>query len=330
MDTRDRLGTDRFCDNQESQEMSEKLLQQGITALKAGQRAEAYRLLKQVVRLDPSSEHGWLWLSGAVDTDEQRRFCLLQVLSINRRNAIASRGLEKLGPGNARSPLDEEHISGVQGQQQTVEVNVDKFCPNCNAFNPHNNRFCDQCGSSLDQPSKPKSESARRVPPPTGVSTNTERKPSTTLPSSVPQQTSGLESGSSRFSAKRLIIGLGACIVIIAGFLPWAQTIYLFSRASHMGISSGTGLFSTAMGILALVLAFAIEKDSAANWVALLLTGASSFSAWSVLSGGWRDITNPDAYFGGAPSSIGPYVVFVGTALVAGSLLVPGREKNTV
>lgn len=307
--------------------MTKKLLQQGIAALKAGQRAEACRLLKQVVRLNPSSEHGWLWLSSAVDTDGQRRFCLLQVLSINRHNAIASRGLEKLGPGDACSPLD-KHISGVQGQQQTVEINVGKTCPNCNTLNPHNNRFCDQCGSPLDHPSKPKPESAKSTPLPTGVST--ERKPSTPPPSSVPRQTSGLESGSCRFSAKRLIMGLGATIVIIAGFLPWAQTVYLFSRDSHMGIASGSGLFSTAMGILALVLAFAIENDSTANLVALLLTGASSFSAWSVLSGGWRDIINPNAYFGGEPSSIGPYVVFVGTALVVGSILVPGRKKNAV
>lgn len=309
--------------------MTEKLLQQGIAALKAGQGAEAYRLLKQVVRLDPSSEQGWLWLSGAVGTDEQRRFCLLQVLAINRRNAIASRGLEKLGPGDACSPLDEEHISGVQGQQ-AVEINAGKTCPNCNAFNPHNNRFCDQCGSPLDRPSKPKPESAKRTPPPTGVRADTERKPSTTPPSSLPQQTLEMESGSSRFSPKRLIIGLGASIVIIAGFLPWAQTIYLFSQDAHMGITSGYGLFSTAMGILALILAFAIGNDSAANLVALLLTGASSFSAWSVLSGGWRDMINPNAYFGGESSSIGPYVVFVGTALVAGSLLIPGRKKKAV
>jgi membrane protease YdiL (CAAX protease family) len=80
-------------------------LQQAALSLEAGRTAEARHLLEGVVQADPRSERGWLWLADAVDSDEERRFCLTQVLSINRRNALARRSLEALGPGLIESPL---------------------------------------------------------------------------------------------------------------------------------------------------------------------------------------------------------------------------------
>jgi hypothetical protein len=81
------------------------LVQAGIAALKSGRKADARFLLEQALEVDPQSEQSWLWLSGAVDTDEERRFCLTQVLSINEWNPVAETGLKKLGPGPARSPI---------------------------------------------------------------------------------------------------------------------------------------------------------------------------------------------------------------------------------
>jgi membrane protease YdiL (CAAX protease family) len=89
-------------------------LQQAATALEAGRRAEARRLLKEVVQADPRSERGWLWLAEAVDADEERRFCLKQVLSINRRNALARRRLETLGAGPVESPLLQPAVAALE------------------------------------------------------------------------------------------------------------------------------------------------------------------------------------------------------------------------
>ena len=55
---------------------TDELRDRGITALKAGRKKEAYRLLTQVVEQDERNEMAWLWLSGAVDTDKERRICL--------------------------------------------------------------------------------------------------------------------------------------------------------------------------------------------------------------------------------------------------------------
>lgn len=75
------------------------LLSQGIAAAKAGQREQARDLLMQAIELDERNEKVWLWLSGVVDTDEDRCVCLENVLALNPDNAWARRGLERLLPG---------------------------------------------------------------------------------------------------------------------------------------------------------------------------------------------------------------------------------------
>lgn len=73
-----------------------QLLKKGIQALKAGQREQARALLMQVIEVDEENERAWLWLSGAVETDEERQICLENVLTLNPQNKVAQKGLAKL------------------------------------------------------------------------------------------------------------------------------------------------------------------------------------------------------------------------------------------
>jgi pimeloyl-ACP methyl ester carboxylesterase len=75
---------------------TEELLQAGIKAAEAGQFAEASKLLIRVVKTDPHSEQGWLWLGFCRTAPEQREQCFRRVLAINRQNAEARRQLEIL------------------------------------------------------------------------------------------------------------------------------------------------------------------------------------------------------------------------------------------
>jgi membrane protease YdiL (CAAX protease family) len=83
------------------------LLHLAVAELEAGNAENARHLLHQVIQADPRSERGWLWLAEAVDSNEERRLCLQQVLSINRRNALARRRLEALTTGIARPKTTE-------------------------------------------------------------------------------------------------------------------------------------------------------------------------------------------------------------------------------
>jgi hypothetical protein len=76
--------------------MTNDLLQQGIAALRAGSKAQARQLLARAIQEDPQNEQAWLWLSGAVESDEERLECLNRTLAIDPNNEMAQRGLAAL------------------------------------------------------------------------------------------------------------------------------------------------------------------------------------------------------------------------------------------
>jgi hypothetical protein len=78
---------------------ADALVGEGIAAVKAGDKAQAYHRLTQALAADPRHELGWLWLSSVVPSDAERYYCLEQVLAINPRNAAAQRGLALLPHG---------------------------------------------------------------------------------------------------------------------------------------------------------------------------------------------------------------------------------------
>jgi len=72
------------------------LLQSGIEAAKEGDQFQARESLLAVVEADEENEQAWLWLSGVIELDEDRRLCLENVLVLNPDNAAAKRGLLRL------------------------------------------------------------------------------------------------------------------------------------------------------------------------------------------------------------------------------------------
>src|SRR4028118_193199 len=77
---------------------AQSLLRAGIDALNAKDNANARSLLNEAVQLEPQNEQAWLWLSGAVETTDERRRCLEQALAINPLSEPAKHGLKVLGP----------------------------------------------------------------------------------------------------------------------------------------------------------------------------------------------------------------------------------------
>jgi hypothetical protein len=64
--------------------------------VQVGEKAAARDILTALVAQDPQDEEAWLWLSGAVESDAERRDCLLKVLEINPENHAARHGLLEL------------------------------------------------------------------------------------------------------------------------------------------------------------------------------------------------------------------------------------------
>jgi tetratricopeptide (TPR) repeat protein len=87
----------------------DELLQRGIAAARAGQVEEARQWLAQAIKVDPQNEVAWIWMSSVVQTNEQRVYCLEQVLAINPQNELALKGMQALGLQTAAT---EAHSAG--------------------------------------------------------------------------------------------------------------------------------------------------------------------------------------------------------------------------
>jgi twitching motility two-component system response regulator PilG len=106
------------------------LLSEGIAVAKAGEKARAKDLLRELVRLDPKNEMGWLWLASVSTTVEDTVHHLNRVLEINDRNEHAKTWLKRLQPlmENAAFQLD---------------------CPVCQTAMEHKSDRCHACRSIL-------------------------------------------------------------------------------------------------------------------------------------------------------------------------------------
>lgn len=82
----------------------EAMVRAGIEAYRGGKKAEARKLLEKAIELDDYNEQAWMWLSAVVETDEEKKTCLENVLVINPDNEEASRGLKMLGVEGGSSP----------------------------------------------------------------------------------------------------------------------------------------------------------------------------------------------------------------------------------
>ena len=74
----------------------DELTNQGIEALKTGDRARARYLLRTALEKDLDNLQAWIWLSGAVELDDEKLECLQQVMRIDPGNPTAARGIARL------------------------------------------------------------------------------------------------------------------------------------------------------------------------------------------------------------------------------------------
>lgn len=84
----------------------EEMLRQGIEAVKAGDRAAGRKLLEKVTELDENNSKAWLWLASVVDTDDEKRICLSNVLHIDPSNERARKALDALEGKKASTAAD--------------------------------------------------------------------------------------------------------------------------------------------------------------------------------------------------------------------------------
>ena len=79
----------------------DSMVQGAIQAYRAGNKTQAREMLEKATELDSYNEDAWMWLSAVVETPEDQRVCLENVLVINPNNENAKKGLQMLSTSSA-------------------------------------------------------------------------------------------------------------------------------------------------------------------------------------------------------------------------------------
>lgn len=86
--------------------MTSEVLEQGISAFRAGDRERARELLLQAVELEPGNENAWYYLAAAETDPERREIYLRRVLEINPANQRAADVLNRLRARHEEAETD--------------------------------------------------------------------------------------------------------------------------------------------------------------------------------------------------------------------------------
>jgi hypothetical protein len=107
----------------------EGMVREGLNAYRAGKKEEARALLLRAVEIDQYNEQAWLWLSAVVESPEEQRTCLENVLTINPNNERAKQGLDMLSnkpaaapPAAGPTPSDEDVLASSVISQSGDEL----------------------------------------------------------------------------------------------------------------------------------------------------------------------------------------------------------------
>jgi len=99
------------------------MVSEGINALKAGKKEAARELFEKVLEINEHNEQAWLWMSAVLDSPEDQRTCLENVLAINPMNERAIQGLKYLDqPAQAEQVYTPPPASPTPPQVESEEA----------------------------------------------------------------------------------------------------------------------------------------------------------------------------------------------------------------
>jgi hypothetical protein len=133
------------------------MVREGISAYRAGRKDEARALLLRAVEIDQYNEQSWLWLSAVVESVDEQRTCLENVLTINPNNDRAKQGLQMLNQKS--SPA----VSANTASSQADDVLAGTSFTAPPAASPFGSDDDDELPSSIEWEPTP-------APPPTATS----------------------------------------------------------------------------------------------------------------------------------------------------------------
>lgn len=127
------------------------MVKEGIRAFKGNKKDEARALFEKATELDQYNEQAWLWLSAVVDTEEDQRVCLENVLFINPDNAAAKKGLSKLVDSEEEDVIATSSASSNFTPEETAPEVYDEWVDNLNIGSSDDSSSVNPFSSDIDE-----------------------------------------------------------------------------------------------------------------------------------------------------------------------------------
>lgn len=109
------------------------MVREAISDYRAGRKDQARTMLMRAVELDPYHEQAWLWLSAVVESTEEQRTCLENVLTINPNNDRAKQGLQVLSQ-KANTPPKQQTYAQADDVLASTSFGAPAAKPQANPF----------------------------------------------------------------------------------------------------------------------------------------------------------------------------------------------------
>lgn len=127
----------------------EELIQDGITAIKCGNRGEGRRILERATCIKTIDARPWLWLSATTDDPQEQRIFLERAVAADPSNVAAVRGLAMLA--GKLSPTPPPPQAPAPRPAGPLDASAQTFlCPKCGGrmrFDlGHQSLRCEYCG----------------------------------------------------------------------------------------------------------------------------------------------------------------------------------------
>lgn len=102
------------------------LLEQGIEALRSGDKAQAYELLSQATEQAPDDAKAWYYLAGATPNRAERREALQRVLELMPNNEKAREALAQMGAEDAPTTVEDAFEEAISDASDKAEASFEE------------------------------------------------------------------------------------------------------------------------------------------------------------------------------------------------------------
>jgi len=313
---------------------------QAVSALKSGDKQKARELFTFAIKQNSNNELAWSWMFTLVDTNEQRIYCLKEVLRINPSNIKARQALDKLEAKYIQSPNFEDFIPADKNPEiQHISVKVENPAPltfiNNTQINPSAESL--QPAQNIFIPTDRKPEiphvnvKVKNPAPLTFIDNTRAKSPVESVQNITINRTSYNEDSlSSKFTPKRIITAIGLLLIIASAFATWSIKTYGYDGWTDKGAETTEGLIAAASASLGFILLFSTDSEKKAHMLSSFFAVIALIAAFSYL--GSANYYESNSMFSARSTSeagTGIYMSIFGAAITLGCFLIPASDRDS-